>query len=83
MSSGEHLEARLARVVDDVWRSLAEAAGTAEPPTATPEEAAADTADLCGHVAVALRELAARPRPAATYSAPPPAGARPVLDLRR
>ena len=84
------LEENLDRVVDSVLRTLS--AGGVTPPSAVPGEegTAADAqvretiADLCGHVAFALKSLEPRPHGVATYHAPvPPAGAPRSLDIRR
>jgi hypothetical protein len=90
------LEENLDRVVDSVLRSLA--AGGVTPPTAVatgeaPESPAESQvretiADLCGHVALALKSLDASARPVATYRAPAPTPPAPggtvrSLDIRR
>lgn len=90
------LEENLDRVVDSVLRSLA--AGGVTPPTAVATDDAPDTpaesqvretiADLCGHVALALKSLEPSARPVATYrapasTAPAQGGAVRSLDIRR
>ena len=90
------LEENLDRVVDSVLRSLG--AGGVTPPTAVASGEAPDTpaesqvretiADLCGHVALALKSLDPGARPVATYRAPGPAAPAPngavrSLDIRR
>ena len=90
------LEENLDRVVDSVLRSLA--AGGVTPPTAvatgevpgTPAESQVreTIADLCGHVALALKSLEPSARPVATYRAPGPSapaqgGTVRSLDIRR
>ena len=82
------LEENLDRVVDSVLRTLA--AGGATPPSAVPADpaSAADAqvretiADLCGHVAFALKSLEPRAHGVATYHAPAAPGRR-SLDIRR
>lgn len=87
------LEENLDRVVDSVLRTLA--AGGVTPGTAvasderdgTPAEAQVreTIADLCGHVAFALKSLEPRQHGLASYHAPvaPPTSAPRSLDIRR
>lgn len=86
------LEDNLDRVVDSVLRTLS--AGGVTPATATvgeerdgnvAEAQVRETiADLCGHVAVALKSLEPRPHGIASYHAPvTPAGSPRSLDIRR
>lgn len=87
------LEENLDRVVDSVLRTLAAGGVTPETAVASDERtgSAAEAqvretmADLCGHVAFALKSLEPRTHGVASYHAPvpPPAGARPSLDIRR
>ena len=87
------LEENLDRVVDSVLRTLA--AGGVTPDSAVtsdePEGSAAEAqvretiADLCGHVAFALKSLEPRPHGLASYHAPAAssAGSSRSLDIRR
>lgn len=90
------LEENLDRVVDSVLRSLA--AGGVTPSTAVAAGDRVDTpaesqvretiADLCGHVALALKSLEPSARPVATYRGPGPTASAPdgavrSLDIRR
>lgn len=84
------LEENLDRVVDSVLRTLA--AGGVTPQSAVPADDSTPAeaqvretiADLCGHVAFALKSLEPRSHGLATYHAPPPpAGATRSLDIRR
>lgn len=86
------LEENLDRVVDSVLRTLA--AGGVTPETAValsePDGTVAEAqvretiADLCGHVAFALKSLEPRPHGVASYHAPVgPLGSPRSLDIRR
>lgn len=86
------LEENLDRVVESVLRTLA--AGGVTPPTAVaseePSVTAAETevretiADLCGHVAFALKSLEPRSHGLASYHGPvAPATSPRSLDIRR
>lgn len=90
------LEENLDRVVDSVLRSLSAggvtpstAVATGEPAETPAESQVRETiADLCGHVALALKSLEPSARPVASYRAPGPAaspsdGAVRSLDIRR
>lgn len=90
------LEENLDRVVDSVLRSLSAggvtpttAVATGEAPGTPAESQVRETiADLCGHVALALKSLDPSARPVATYRAPAPPTPAPggtvrSLDIRR
>lgn len=88
------LEENLDRVVDSVLRTLAaggvapEVAACGEREATAAEAQVRETiADLCGHVAFALKSLEPRAYGVASYQAPVaspvPAGAPRSLDIRR
>lgn len=92
VSPSRVLEENLDRVVDSVLRTLAaggvtpETAVAPEDPSGTAAEAQVreTIADLCGHVAIALKSLEPRTHGVATYHAPPPqVSANRALDIRR
>lgn len=90
--SASILEENIERVVDSVVRNI-NAGRTAVPdmdaaeletPAAGEENEARETlADLCGHVAYALKSLDAGPHVLATYRAPEPPPTAPTLNLIR
>ena len=82
------IEENLERVIDSVVRNVSAGRGAVPDLDATdlqaPEvEARATVADLCGHVAYALRSLDAAPHALASYKAPVPAASPPTLNLVR
>jgi hypothetical protein len=88
------LEENIDRVVDSVVRNVSAGRGAVpdadlvEPETthdaARSEGEARETlADLCGHVAYALKALDAGPHALATYRAPEPLATTPTLNLVR
>ena len=99
MSTAESLmEEKLDRVIDSVVRNVnagrgavpdidaIDAAGTAEvgeDPSIGASEARETLADLCGHVAYALKSLDGAPRATATYRAPEAPATAPTLNLVR
>lgn len=92
MTPSERLEANLLRVADDALRSIARPITAAEPDggeavASSDDRTGSAIADLCGHVALALRQAAGlRPR-LASYRAPPTEPGRPerppALDITR
>lgn len=92
MTPARALEENLDRVVDSVLRTLAAGGVTPESAVASDEregtmaeaQVRETIADLCGHVAFALKSLEPRPHGVATYHAPvPPSAASRSLDIRR
>lgn len=90
MSSAHLLEQNLDRVVDSVLRSLVPGREAETETDATPgvgaDEAASRQimADLCGHVAFALRSLEESPHVVGSFRPPVPPGAEgSQLDVRR
>lgn len=90
--SASILEENIERVVDSVVRNI-NAGRTALPDmdpaeletsvTEEGSEARETLADLCGHVAYALKSLDAGPHALATYKAPEPPATAPTLNLIR
>lgn len=92
VSPARVLEENLDRVVDSVLRTLSAGSVAVEATIATDDlsgtaaeaQVRETIADLCGHVAVALKSLEPRSHGVATYHAPPPpVGASRSLDIRR
>ena len=88
MTPARALEQNLDRVVDSVLRSLVPGreAEAADPEAGSDETTARQImADLCGHVAFALRSLDAAPPPHGVYHGNVPAlpVEHPMLDVRR
>lgn len=88
------LEENIERVVESVVRNVSAGRGAVpdddamkgEPAAmdAESEEEARETlADLCGHVAYALKTLETGPQALASYRAPEPPAAAPTLNLVR
>lgn len=85
------LEENLVRVIDSVVRNVSAGRGafpdpdSIEPECSVEEENdARDTlADLCGHVAYALKSLDGAPHPLASYRAPQAPATAPTLNLVR
>lgn len=94
-TAGSLLEDNLDRVIDSVVRNVNAGLGAVPDPDsmqvvdatdrASLDEAEAreTMADLCGHVAHALRALDTQPRATATYRAPEAPAAAPTLNLIR
>ncbi len=94
-TAGSLLEENLDRVIDSVVRNVNAGRGAvpdpdsmhavdATDPASLDEDEARETmADLCGHVAHALRALDTQPRAMATYRAPEVPAAAPTLNLIR
>lgn len=91
---GSHLEDNLERVIDSVVRNVSAGRGAVpdlDAPEAAASAGAADEAtedretlaDLCGHVAHALKSLETAPHPLATYRAPERPASQPTLNLVR
>jgi hypothetical protein len=89
---GSHLEENLGRVIDSVVRNVSAGRGAVsdlDVPEAVPTpdadaEARETLADLCGHVANALKSLAAAaPHALASYRAPERPASAPTLNLVR
>lgn len=88
---GIHLEENIERLVESVVRNVN--AGKGAVPDLDAAEQASETleaaesrdtmADLCGHVAHALKSLDSAPHALATYRAPEPPQAPPTLNLVR
>ena len=91
LDSGALLSDNIERVIESVVRNVNAGRGAVpdlDAPEQTPEMVIAaesrDTmADLCGHVAFALKSLDATPHALATYRAPEPPQAAPTLNLVR
>jgi hypothetical protein len=89
--SASVLEENIDRVVDSVIRNISAGRGAvpdidaaAQEPAAEDEDEARETlADLCGHVAYALKSLDAGQHALATYKAPEQPAAAPMLNLIR
>ncbi len=89
--SGSLLEENIDRVVDSVVRNVTAGRGAVpdmdaleEDPAPTGESEARETlADLCGHVAYALKSLDTGPHALASYKAPEPPASPPTLNLVR
>jgi hypothetical protein len=93
-ASASILEENIDRVVDTVVRNVSAGRGavadadsvvsaTTDEGARSEEEARETLADLCGHVAYALKALDAGPHSLATYRAPEPPAATPTLNLVR
>lgn len=94
-AAGSRLEENLNRVIDSVVRNVNAGRGAVPDPDSIdtderPDDASPDAAearetmaDLCGHVAHALRSLDAPHRAMATYRAPEAAAVPPTLNLVR
>lgn len=88
ITPGSLIEENLERVIDSVVRNVSAGRGAVPDLDATESqapggEARATLADLCGHVAYALRSLDAAPHVLAGYKAPVPAASPPTLNLVR
>lgn len=90
--SASVLEENIERVVDSVVRNInagrgavpdLDAAELAAPSAEEEDESRETLADLCGHVAFALKSLDAGPHVLATYKAPGPPVIEPTLNLVR
>ncbi|MEO7103602.1 MAG: hypothetical protein ABI311_09470 [Gemmatimonadaceae bacterium] len=89
--SGAILEENIDRVVDSVVRNISAGRGAvpddgamnSTPEVDSDEEARETLADLCGHVAYALRSLDAGPHALASYKAPEQPATAPTLNLIR
>ncbi|MEO7216638.1 MAG: hypothetical protein ABI026_00415 [Gemmatimonadaceae bacterium] len=88
------LEENIERVVESVVRNVGAGRGavpdddamSSEPVTAevaSEDEARETLADLCGHVAYALKTLETGPQALASYRAPEPPATAPTLNLVR
>ncbi|MEO7041767.1 MAG: hypothetical protein ABI035_05880 [Gemmatimonadaceae bacterium] len=90
-SSTSILEENIDRVVDSVVRNISAGRGAVSDVDAMDsvadvdgdEEARETLADLCGHVAYALRSLDAGPHALASYKAPEQPATAPTLNLIR
>ena len=90
-TSASILEENIDRVVDSVVRNISAGRGAVPDVDAVDsaedvdgdEEARETLADLCGHVAYALRSLDAGPHALASYKAPEQPAAAPTLNLIR
>lgn len=88
---GTLLEENLDRVIESVVRNINAGRGAVpdldapadQPETTEPEESRATIADLCGHVAHALKTLDAGPHALASYKAAEPPATPPTLNLVR
>ncbi len=89
--SGSLLEENLDRVIDSVVRNVSAGRGAVPDmdamestvPADEQSEARETLADLCGHVAYALKSLDAAPHALASYRAPEPPASPPTLNLIR
>ena len=94
-TAGSLLEENLDRVIDSVVRNVNAGRGAVPDPdsvqaldavdsaSASADEARETLADLCGHVAHALRALDSPQRVTATYRAPEAPATAPTLNLIR
>ena len=89
--SSSLLEDNLDRVIDSVVRNVSAGRGAvpdmditeADAPAAEASDARETLADLCGHVAYALKSLDSAPHALASYRAPEPPASPPTLNLIR
>jgi hypothetical protein len=93
-TSASILEENIDRVVDSVVRNVSAGRGAVPDVDAiqndmigedvrSEEESRETLADLCGHVAYALKSLESGPQALATYRAPEPPATAPTLNLVR